>query len=62
MIRLRRVARSLPWNLFRVSGEGAPRVRKFFVFCLQKQLNFRLILIKIIGFEMWQKLAVQKHD
>ena len=59
MIRLRRVAKSLHWDLFRRSGARAPSVRKFCLFFFAKII---LDLYLIIGFEMWQKLAVRKHD
>ena len=36
------------------SGGGAPSPRKFCIF-LQKQLNFRAILIKINAFKTWHR-------
>ena len=35
-------------------GGGAPSARKFCIF-LQKQLNFRAILIKNIAFKTWHR-------
>ena len=38
----------------RGSGGGAPSARKFCIF-LQKQLNFRVIVIKNIAFKTWHR-------
>ena len=51
MVRL--LTRNLQWGCS--GGMGAePSAQKFCIF-LQKELNFRPILIKIDAFEMWQR-------
>ena len=51
--KVRLLTRNLLWGCS--GGMGAKPSAQKFCFFLQKQLNFRSILIKIDAFEMWQR-------